>query len=274
MNPLRILLLGDIVGAAGRAIFQKHIASLRSAYRINGLIVNGENSSADGRGITSRTARFFKHHHVDVITSGNHIWHYRDIYDYLAHNNDLLRPANYPGDCPGVGVTTFICDGVPVGVINVQGRVFMRDNLACPFREAQSLVQFLRTKTPIIIVDFHAEASSEKMGLGFFLDGSVSAVVGTHTHVQTADERILPKGTAFMTDLGMAGSLHSMIGMKKEPIIENFLTQMPVKFSVEMSNPMILCGAVIEIDRQTGKALSIERIRLQDDAVTINENDQ
>lgn len=266
-KTIRILFLGDIVGEPGRAVFQKHIGALKRKYAIDAIIVNGENSSTQGRGITSRIVKFFRHNDVDVITSGNHIWRYREISDYLASNNDLLRPENYPSNCPGSGVTTFECNGVTIGVINLQGRVFMRDNLDCPFRIAESALSFLKRKTNIIVIDFHAEVSSEKIGLAFYLDGKVSAVVGTHTHVQTADERILPKGTAFITDLGMAGALHSMLGMKKESIIQNFLTQMPVKFIVEDKGPMILCGAWVEIDVQTGKALKIERIKIVDEEI-------
>lgn len=267
-NTLRVLFLGDIVGIAGRTIFQKHINHIRQQYKIDAVIVNGENS-ANGRGITSRIVRFFRHNGVDVITTGNHIWHHREIYEYLAHNTDLLRPANFPSDCPGVGMTTFLCKGVTIGIMNLQGRVFMRDYLSCPFRTAESLLTYLRSKTNIIFVDMHAEATSEKMGLAYFLDGKISGYVGTHTHVQTTDERILPKGTAYITDLGMAGALNSMIGMKKEPIINNFLTQMPSKFVVDTEGPMIMTGAWIEVDTKTGKAVAIERIRILDNEIVI-----
>ncbi|MEX0940661.1 MAG: TIGR00282 family metallophosphoesterase [Candidatus Babeliales bacterium] len=272
MKTVRILCLGDIVGAPGRAVFQKHIKHLKEKYAIDGVIVNGENS-ARGRGITSRIVKFYRHNGVDVITTGNHIWHYREIYEYLNSHQDLLRPENYPSSCPGTGVTTFHCNGVTIGVLNLQGRVFMRDHVSCPFRAAESVLSYLKSKTNIIIVDFHAEATSEKMGMGFFLDGKVSAVVGTHTHVQTTDNRILPKGTAFMSDLGMAGALNSMIGMKKEPIIQNFLTQMPVKFTVEWQGPMVLSGAWIEIDADSGKAIKIERVRIVDEEIQIDGNE-
>ncbi len=273
MKTIRILLLGDIVGTPGRAMFQKHIQHLKKTYRIDAVIVNGENS-AQGRGITQRMVKFYRHNGADVITTGNHIWHHKDIYEYLKHNADVLRPENFPSDCPGSGITTFSINGITIGVVNLQGRVFMREHLNCPFKTAQSALTFLRHKTPIIVVDFHAETTSEKMAMGFFLDGQVSAVVGTHTHVQTADERILPQGTAFITDLGMAGARNSMLGMKKEPIIQNFLTQMPVKFSVEMEGPMILCGVWIEVDTQTGNALKIERIQIIDDEITVQPEDE
>lgn len=270
LNNLRIMMLGDVSGSAGRAIFQKHIASLKEKYKIDGIIVNGENSASDGKGITSRIVKFFKHNHVDVITSGNHIFNKREIYSYLSTNRDLLRPANFPSACPGVGVTTFECGNVTVGVMNLQARTFMREYVACPFKTADSILTYLKTKTNIILVDFHGEATSEKMGMGFYLDGQVSAVVGTHTHVLTADERILPQGTAYITDLGMAGALNSLIGMKKEPIINQLITQMPTKFEVETAGPMAMSGVWIEIDIKTGLALKIERIRVVDDNVQSN----
>lgn len=269
MNRLRVLFIGDVVGSPGRIMFQKHIDRIRQEYNIDALIVNGENSDARGRGITSRIVGFFKHNGVNVVTSGNHIWANKEIYGYLENNTDLLRPANYPAETPGVGVTTFDCKGHTIGVINLMGRVFMRDHVTCPFRAAESILTYLKTKTNIIFVDFHAETTSEKNGIGYFLDGKVSGVVGTHTHVQTADERILPKGTAYITDLGMTGSLNSMLGMKKEPIIQHFIKQMPVKFSVEESSPMIMTGAWIEVDIATGKAVSIERIRIVDEEIQV-----
>ena len=273
MKTVRVLLLGDIVGAPGRAIFQKHIAELKRKYAIDAIIVNGENS-ARGRGITSRIMKFFRHNGVDVVTSGNHIWRFQEINSYLDTHDDLLRPENYPTGCPGSGLTTFKCGDITIGVLNLQGRVFMRDNVDCPFRTAQSALSFLKSKTNLIVVDFHAEATSEKMAMGYFLDGKVSAVVGTHTHVQTTDNRILPKGTAVISDLGMSGALNSMIGMKKEPIIQNFLKQMPVKFVVDREGPMLLCGVWVEIDTATGKALKIERIRIVDEEIHLDSSDE
>lgn len=262
-STIRVLLLGDVVGSAGRAIFQKYIDLLRRQYAIDAVIVNGENST-QGRGITSRIVKFFKHNGVDVITSGNHIWRHKEIYSYLQENNDLLRPINYPSGCPGVGLTTFSCKGNIIGVINVQGRVFMKETIDCPFRSLETALTYLRSKTSLIFVDVHAEATSEKLGIGYFLDGKVSAVVGTHTHIQTADERILPQGTAYITDLGMAGALNSMIGMKKEPIIQGYLTQMPVKFEVDVAPPLVMSGVWVEISVATGKATHIERVRVVD----------
>jgi len=270
MSTLRVLFLGDIVGKPGRVIFQKHINIIKADLKIDAVIVNGENSSHLGRGITSRIMQFFRENGVDIVTSGNHIWQNKEIYSYLRENKDLLRPANYPSQCPGVGVTTFSCKGHEISIINLQGRVFMRDAVDCPFRAAESILTYLREKTKLIFVDFHAEATSEKMGIAYFLDGRVSGVVGTHTHVQTADERILPNGTAYITDLGMAGSLNSMIGMVKEPIIRKLMTQMPTRFEVDTTPPFFLSGVWIEVDTQTGKATHIERIRIVDDKMRMD----
>ena len=268
MSQLRILLLGDVVGTAGQAMFQKYAPRLKKELHIDAIIVNGENSS-QGRGITSKIVHFFKEYGADVVTSGNHIWHNKEIYSYLPACQDLLRPANFPSGVPGVGVTTFMCKNNTVAVINLQGRVFMKEHIDCPFRAAESLLTYLRYKTPIILVDFHAETTSEKMAIAHYLSGKVSAVVGTHTHVQTADERILPGGTAFITDLGMAGSLNGMLGMKKEPIIENFLKQMPVRFSEDTQPPFVLSGVWIDIDTNTGHAVAIERVRVIDNELTV-----
>ncbi len=264
MEKIRVLFIGDVVGETGRDMFQKHIDKLKERHKIDAVIVNGENSSGRGRGISSKIMRFFKHNNADIVTSGNHVWDDKEIYDYLNQNNDLLRPANYPAGNPGSGVTSFLVKGHEIGVINLQGRVFMRDDLACPFRTADSLLTFLKHKTKTIFVDFHAEASSEKIALALYLDGRVSGLVGTHTHAQTADEQILPKGTAFITDLGYTGSLHSTLGMKKEAIISRFLTQMPSKFVVEKTNPVVMSGVWIEVDMDTGRATAIERIRIID----------
>ncbi len=260
---IKIALIGDIVGTPGQAMFQKHIPPLKASLGIDAIIVNGENS-ANGRGITSRITRFFLHNGANVITTGNHVWHNQEIYPHLSLFPELLRPANFPGNNPGSGVTIFQCKGYPIGVLNIQGRVFMREHLDCPFRAADSALTYLRSKTKIILVDFHAETTSEKMAMGFYLDGRVSALVGTHTHVQTSDQRVLPKGTAYVTDLGMGGALNSMLGMTKEPIIKNFLTQMPQKFSVDNQGPFVLSGVCVEIDSGTGAAIGIEPIRIVD----------
>ena len=274
-SNIRVLMLGDLVGTPGQAMLQKHIKNIKSQHKIDFVVANGENS-ADGKGVTPKIMKFFKHNHVDVVTSGNHIWQKKDIYQYLSQYNDLLRPANFPAGCPGTGVGIYRCEtpnGVfNIGVMNIQGRVFMRELVGDPMRTADSLLTMLRSKTNIILVDFHAETTAEKLGFAFYLEGRVSAVVGTHTHIQTADNRVLPNGTAYITDLGMSGALNSMIGMKKEPIIQNMLTQMPVKFEVDNEGPFVLCGVVIEIDTTTGKAISIERIYITDNDLKIDQH--
>ena len=270
-DNLRVLCVGDVVGPAGCATFQRNIDRICRDYMIDVVVANGENSGARGRGITSRLVKFFKHNRVDVITTGNHVWSEREIYDHFAELPYLLRPANYPSECPGSGLYVFTCaTGHTVAVINLQGLIFMRDHLACPFKTAEVLLKVAKEQTDIVIIDMHAEATSEKIGLAYFLDGQVSAVVGTHTHVQTADERILPKGTAFISDLGMVGAYDAMLGLKKEPIIHHLLTQMPTRFVVETEGPMIMCGACIQIDTKTGKAERIERICLEDGGVPID----
>lgn len=269
MATIKILFLGDIVGKTGRTLFQKHIGRLKRELEIDAVIVNGENAS-HGRGIIPKNMNSFKHNGVDVVTSGNHVWKNKEIYAYLNENRDLLRPANYPSSCPGTGATTFSCKGKEIGVINLQGRVFMRDHIDCPFKTAESILTYLKNKTNIIVVDFHAEASSEKMGLAYFLDGKVSAVLGTHTHVQTADERILPGGTAYITDVGMAGSLNSMIGVTKEPVMRHLMTQMPARFVVDTAPPFIMTGVLLEIDMTSGKAMSIKRLQLIDEDMRVD----
>lgn len=265
METIRVLFIGDIVGETGCGLFARHSTSLKKQYSIDAVVVNGENSAKQGRGITPQVAQFLFDHGVDVITSGNHIWYSRDIYAYFDQNPRLIRPANFPAGVPGSGVAFIEVKGKKVAIMNLQGRVFMKEQLACPMRTADSLLTYLQDKTPIIFVDYHAEATSEKMALAYYLDGRVSGVVGTHTHIQTADERILPKGTAYITDLGMCGSLNSMLGMQKEAIINHFLTQLPVKFTVDTNAPFVISGAWIEVDVATGHALAIERIRLVDD---------
>lgn len=270
MDKLRVLLIGDVVGSTGLAMFQKHIHHIKEKYAIDAIIVNGENSAPTGRGITPRVMKFFKHCGVDVVTSGNHIWAQRDIYSYLSENKDLLRPANFPSDTPGTGITIFNCKDERIAVVNIMGRVFMREHVECPFRTMESLLTYLKHQTSLIFVDVHAETTSEKIGLAHFLDGKVSGVVGTHTHVPTADERILPGGTAFVTDLGMVGALNGMLGMKKGPIIQQFITQMPTRFEVETAAPGTLSGVYIDVDIQSGKALDIKRVRVVDNELSFD----
>ena len=270
-KTIRVLLLGDVVGNIGRAMFKKHIKTLKAEHSIDFVIVNGENSMNNGRGITSRIVDFFRQNGADVVTSGNHIWDQYEIQEYLKSHTDLLRPANFPAACPGSGSTVVDCGGVMIGVINVQGRVFMRENTDCPFRAVDAILADMKLKTNIILIDFHAEATAEKLAMAFHVEGRVSALVGTHTHIATADERILPGGTAYVTDLGMAGSLNSMIGMTKESVMPTFLMQMPSRFIVDTKPPVVMSGVWVEIDVETGKALSIERIRVVDPELTTAE---
>jgi metallophosphoesterase (TIGR00282 family) len=270
-KTVRVLMLGDVVGNIGRCMFQKHIASIKSEHAIDFVIVNGENSCNNGRGINTRIVKFFKEHGADVITSGNHIWDQYEIQSYLQTHTDLLRPANFPAACPGSGVTVINCNGIMIGVINLQGRVFMREHTDDPFKAVDSILTYVTSKTNIILIDFHAEATAEKLAMAFHVEGRVSAIVGTHTHIPTSDERILPGGTAYVTDLGMAGSFNSMIGMTKESVMPTFLRQMPSRFIVDTNPPVVMSGVWIEIDTITGKAIKIERIRVLDEELSTEE---
>lgn len=269
-KTVKILAFGDVVGELGCATFQKHAGKLKKQFKADFIIVNGENSCNTGRGISPKLVAFFKHNGADLVTSGNHIWGSKDIVEYLEnHNNDVLRPANFPSQCPGKGLALLEKDGFTLAVMNLQGRVFMRELLDCPFKAADSMLTYIKSKTNLILIDFHAETSSEKMGFAHYLDGRVTAVVGTHTHVQTADERVLPNGTAFITDLGMCGALNGMLGMRKEIIIRHLITQMPQKFIVDNCPPAVISGVCITADVQTGLAINIERFRVIDNEITL-----
>lgn len=256
--PVKILFIADIVGKPGRQAVSRELHRLVDRHRIDCVIANGENA-AGGFGITEETARELYACGVNLITSGNHIWDKKDLMDYLGRDEKIIRPANYPEGAPGRGSAVIRTPaGVPVAVLNLEGRVFM-NNLDCPFRVAEREINRLKAITPIVVVDFHAEATSEKLALGWYLDEKASAVLGTHTHVQTADERIFPGGTAYITDAGMTGSFESVIGIRKELAIEKFLSQLPVRFEVAKKD-IRLNGVVIEIDENDGKALAIERL--------------
>jgi 2',3'-cyclic-nucleotide 2'-phosphodiesterase len=263
-EKLRFMFIGDIMGQTGQSVFQKWNNKLREKYKVDSVIVNGENSMKNGKGIDPKAMEFFKNNGVDIVTSGNHIWKEKKIYNYLAENSDLLRPANFPPGCPGEGYSIFEVKGQIIAVVCLQGRSFMHEHLDCPFRTMDTLLTFLQLKTNIILIDFHTETTAEKQALAFYLDGKISGLFGTHTHVQTSDERILPNGTAFITDLGFCGSLDSVIGMEKGAVINRFITQMPDRFVVSTKPPFILNGIVVEIEAQSGKALKIERINIID----------
>lgn len=262
-DSIKVFLIGDLFGKTGRDVFARHISNLRKEHAIDAVIVNGENS-ADGKGITPDIANFFKDHGVSVVTTGNHVWDKKDIVPYMSEHDFVLRPANYPDECPGFGMTFFTCKGYQVGVINLMGRMFMGVHLDNHLEKAKDFIAQARKITPIILVDMHAESHYEKICLAYFIDGTVSAVVGTHTHVQTADARILPQGTAYISDLGMVGSLNSMIGATKEPLIKKFLNQMPTRHGVAIDAPYVLAGAFVTIDTQTGKAINIKTVYLVD----------
>lgn len=254
---MRILMIGDIVGQPGRRAVKETLQTIRQELRLDMIIANGENA-AGGTGITGEIANELLGYGVDVLTMGNHVWDKRDIIPYIDNEPRIVRPANYPPGTPGRRMGIYNIKGSDVAVINLSGRVYLSD-LDCPFRMAQQLIESIQNKTRVILVDFHAEATSEKVAMGWYLDGRVSAVAGTHTHVQTADERVLPEGTAYVTDIGMTGPFNSVIGVKKELVLQKFLTQMPVRFEVA-GGPYQFNAVVVEIDEETGKALSIERI--------------
>jgi metallophosphoesterase (TIGR00282 family) len=258
-GSVNVLFIGDIVGKPGRRILAQMVPALRREVQADLVIANGENS-AGGWGITRETFEDIVNAGVDVVTGGNHIWQMREVYALLDGEPRLLRPANYPAGAPGRGAGVFrgARSGVPVGVLNLEGRVFMQP-LESPFEVARREAARLREETPVIIVDMHAEATSEKSALGWHLDGLVSAVIGTHTHVQTADERVLPGGTAFITDAGMTGPRDSIIGMGREEVLQRFLTQLPARFDVA-PGPVQLNGVLVDVDEETGRARRIQRL--------------
>jgi 2',3'-cyclic-nucleotide 2'-phosphodiesterase len=255
---VKILFIGDIVGRPGRRAVRELVPGLRQKHGIHLVIANGENS-AGGSGITSKTAFEIFESGVDVITSGDHLWDQKEVALLLENENRFVRPINYPPGTPGQGSTVVhLENSTPVGILNAQGRTFM-PSIENPFLALKSEIARLRPITPILFVDFHAEATSEKIAMGRFLDGHVSSVIGTHTHVQTADEQIFPGGTAFLCDAGFTGPHDSVIGREIQPIIQRFLTSQPQRFEVA-SERILLQGALIEIEDSTGRALSIHRI--------------
>ncbi|MDD5567927.1 MAG: TIGR00282 family metallophosphoesterase [Candidatus Omnitrophica bacterium] len=256
---MKILFIGDIVGGPGRKAVNKLLAGLKEEYSLDFVIANAENASG-GSGIVPKVADELFNSGVDVITSGDHIWKKSEIFELINRERRILRPINFPAASPGKGSGIFKTrTGQKIGIINVNGRVFM-EALDCPFKTALAAQKELIKETKVIIVDIHAEATSEKVALGWYLDGNVSAVLGTHTHIQTADEHILPQGTAYLTDAGMCGPYDSVIGRKVDNVLERFITGLPVRFEVAEGN-IQLCGAVLDIDEKTGKARSIQRVQ-------------
>lgn len=258
MKNFRVLAGGDVVGNPGRAACRAVVPRLRREESVDFVIVNGENL-AGGSGITPDTSRDLFNAGVDVITSGDHVFRKKEAEALLRENHRILRPANYPAAVPGEGSTVVTTkSGIKVGVLNLIGRVFLK-TVDCPFERARQEVEKIGRETKIIFVDMHAEATSEKVALGWFLDGKVSAIFGTHTHIQTADERILPNGTGYITELGMCGPYYSVIGRKIENVLHMFLTQMPAKLDVAEGDARF-SGAIFDVDPETGKTLSVKRV--------------
>ncbi len=261
---LKILFLGDVTGEPGREAVIDAIPGLKKELGLDFVIVNGENA-AGGRGITPKITIDFLRAGVSVITTGDHIWDQKDIIPFIDTEPRLLRPINYPEGAPGRGTLVLETPKGKIGIINVQGRTFTQPILENPFRAMEDAVKLMREETKIIFVDVHAETTSEKIAMGRFLDGRVSAVVGTHTHVQTADEQIFPGGTAFLCDAGMCGPTESILGRAIQPIIERFLTNLPLQFPIAHGD-VALQGALVEIDETTGKAIAIQRYSKKSEA--------
>ncbi|PIR22919.1 MAG: TIGR00282 family metallophosphoesterase [Deltaproteobacteria bacterium CG11_big_fil_rev_8_21_14_0_20_45_16] len=260
---MNIIFLGDIVGSSGRMAVRRYLPDIRREMEADLVIANGENA-AHGFGLTTQTAREIFDAGVDFITGGNHTWDKKEVVDtFREFENKIIRPANYPDDNPGKGFAMIrTANDHHVGIINLMGRVFM-DPLDCPFRCFDRHYEKLREQSNILFLDFHAEATSEKIAMAYHVDGRISAMVGTHTHVQTADERIFPKGTGYLTDAGMTGPLDSVIGMKKEMILQRFLEKRPIRIEVA-DGPAILQGVCFRIDSNSGKCESIRRIQKSD----------
>ncbi len=259
---MRILFIGDVVGSPGRNMVNEYLPKLKKKYKPTVTIVNGENA-AGGKGITEKIYKGFLEKGAQAVTLGNHTWDNKDIFEFINEAPLMARPANYPEETPGNEYVITKVNDLEIGVISLMGRTFMPPN-DCPFKKAEALIKKIKKRTPIIFVDFHAEATSEKQAMGWFLNGKVTAVAGTHTHVQTADNRILPDGTAYISDTGMTGPIDGILGMKREDIINKFLTNLPVRFEVAKGREQ-LNGILIEADSNTGSAKKIDRIQISDE---------
>ncbi|MCC5464465.1 TIGR00282 family metallophosphoesterase [Pelosinus baikalensis] len=256
---MNVMMIGDICGQPGRRTAAHYIPLLKKKYNLDLIIANGENS-AGGVGITAHVLEELLELGIDCITTGNHVWDKKEVFNFIDTEKRLIRPANYPPGTPGKGYHILSMNNYKIAVINLLGRVFMPP-IDCPFRTADQILSEIKDRCEIIIIDFHAEATSEKLALGYYLDGQVSCIVGTHTHIQTADERILPEGTAFISDIGMVGSWNSILGVDKEPVIQKFLTGLPTKFTVASGSETIFCAVIIKIDPSTNKISEIIRIQ-------------
>ena len=255
---LNILFLGDIFGKPGRKLVRKLLPGLKERYNIDLTIANGENA-AGGIGITASAMEELFMSGIDLLTSGNHIWDKKEMVEVIGGESRLLRPANFPPGTPGKGAGVFEIRGTTIGVLNLAGRLFMPPQSDCPFHAAEREIEILLQSTPVIIVDFHAEATSEKIALGWLLKDKASAVIGTHTHVQTADERILPGKAAYISDAGMVGPYDSILGLDPTEILWKFKTGLPMKWKIA-SGACMLCGVVVTVDEKTGQALEIKRL--------------
>ncbi len=258
---MKILIVGDVVGRIGRRAFERYTRSLKQEKGIDLVIVNGENS-AGGRGISRKSLDELYRGGADIVTSGNHIWDNREVYGFIDEEPYLVRPANYPEGVPGKGWCIYPFRTANVAVINLSGRAFMPD-MDCPFQKIEDILSEIGNQADIFILDLHAETTSEKMAMGFYLDGRVQAVVGTHTHIQTADARILPKGTAYITDLGMVGPWNSVLGVKPEIIIKKFTSCMPARFELA-EGPAVYSALLVEIDSASGMAVDVQRILINE----------
>lgn len=255
---MKVMLVGDVIGRPGRRAFQKYTRQLRQEKGVDVVIVNGENS-AGGKGLTRRSVDELYQGGADVITSGNHVWDKRDVLEFIDREPFLIRPANYPEGAPGKGYCLYPWKAKNIAVLNLSGCALM-PALDSPFQKVEDLLREIKGEADIIFLDFHAETTSEKMAMGWYLDGRVNGVVGTHTHIQTADARILPKGTAYITDLGMVGPWNSVLGVKTDIILQKFLTARPQRFDVEDKGPMVYSAVIVTIDERTNATQDIERI--------------
>ncbi len=260
---MKILFIGDVVGSPGRSMVKEYLPKLKEKYRPNVSIINGENAAA-GKGITEKIYKDFLSWGAQVVTLGNHAWNKKEIFDFIDDAKYLIRPANFPMGNPGYGMTFININGIEVAVINLQGRTFMQ-MIDDPFLKADELIAEAKKRTNIIFIDFHAEATSEKQAFAWYVDGRVSAVVGTHTHTQTADERILPDGTGYITDVGMTGPYDGILGVERETIIKRFITNLPGRFEVVKNTRTQLNGFLVIIYEKTGKSIKVERIMINDD---------
>ncbi|WP_078391436.1 TIGR00282 family metallophosphoesterase [Shouchella patagoniensis] len=261
---MRLLFIGDVVGSPGRDMVKDHIKTLKQQHKPTVTIINGENA-AHGKGITEKIYKSFLEQGAQMVTLGNHAWDKREIFDFIKDAKWLIRPANLPEGTPGVGYRMMNINQTKLAVINLLGRTFMNP-ADCPFRTADAILEEIGDRADCIFVDFHAETTSEKQAMGWYLDGRVSAVIGTHTHVQTADERVLPQGTAYLSDAGMTGPLDGILGMDREAVLHRFLTGLPARFEVAEGKKQ-LNGAVVDIDERTGRATRIERISISDETL-------